>query len=392
MPGPAPPEKKPWTVLAYIVADHKEIPADKDEVAARIDEIAFEEVTNLLWSADRSKVNVAAQIDFSRLSGVFRVIANSNGVEKVRLPEERGAGRADTFTDYIAAVARQCPAEHYLLLIWGHGEGPIGFFSDAHGGDLLPTPDKTLSLPELAGVLEFAASAEGFGQKIDILLGKSCSLATIEAAFELKDGVGLMVCSQAIVPLRAWNYDEIFKALGPDVENTARGLLDALDRQFAEADARMGRQEVPYSILRPALMTRFGPVMKALAAALSAAPAKLLQPPLRDAIAAARRPSCDAALLDLGALCAALALLPEWGSDGPVSRLQAFLASDDRPVLEHRPRDTSFHGISAFYLPPPDLRRFSFGGDVTTFAYRRLGVCAATGWDQVAFTVDGAAV
>jgi hypothetical protein len=287
MPGSARPEKKQWTVLAYIVADHKNVPAEKDDVASRIDEIAFEEVTGLLWSADRAKVNVAVQIDFSRLSGVYRVIANSNGVEKTTLPEEHGAGRVDTFTDYVREVARQCPAEHYLLLIWGHGEGPIGFFSDAHGGDLLPSADKTLSLPELAKVLAFAASAEGFGQKVDILLGKSCSLATIEAAYELTDGVDFMVCSQAIVPLRAWHYDEIFKVLDADVERTARGLLDALDHQFEDADARMGRAEVPYSIIRPSLMPKFGPLMKALVTALSAAPASLLQSPLLDAIDAA---------------------------------------------------------------------------------------------------------
>jgi hypothetical protein len=390
MPGDAAPDKKPWTVLAYIVADNKDRP--DDEVGSRIDDIAHDEVDNLLWAADRSKVNVAVQIDFSHQPGVLRVIANSNGLEKTRLPEDHGAGRVDTFTDFIAAVGRGCPAEHYLLLIWGHGEGPIGFFSDAHGGDLLPAADKTLSLPELAQVLEFAASPQGLGRKIDILLGKSCSLATIEAAYQLKDGVELMVCSQAIVPLRAWTYDEMFKALDDDVPRTALGLLDALDRQFQVADARMGRAEVPYSIIRPSLMTRLGPVMKPLSAALSAAPGSLLQAPIAEAIAAARRPSCDAALLDLGALCTALAALTESGCCGAAAQLQAFLASADRPVIEHRPRDTAFHGISAFYLPPPELRRFSFGGDVTTFEYRKLGVCAATGWDLVAFTVDGATI
>jgi hypothetical protein len=59
-------------------------------------------------------------------------------------------------------------------------------------------------------------------------------------------------------------------------------------------------------------------------------------------------------------------------------------------VLERSPAGTAFHGISAFYLPPPRLRRFSFGSEVTTFDYRKLAVCDLTGWDRVAFAADGA--
>jgi hypothetical protein len=381
---------KPWTILAYIVADHRDKPGD--DVAARIDQIAHEEVENLLWAADRAKVNIAVQIDYSHQPGVLRVIANDDGLERTMLPEDESAGRVETFTDFIRAAAPKCPAERYMLMMWGHGEGPIGFFADAHGGDTLPAADKTLSLPEFAQVLAFAAGPEGFGRKIDILLGKSCSLATIEAAYQLKDDVELMVCSQAIVPLRAWTYSEIFKALDADVERTGRALLDALDRQFHVPDARMGRAEVPFSLVRPSFMTRLAPVLKPLAVALGVQPGDLLKAPLLDAIAAARRPSCDAALLDVGALCDALARVPDSAVAGPAARLLEFLASADRPVLEHRPRDTAFHGISAFYLPPPDLRRFSFGGDVTTFDYRKLGVCEATAWDQVAFAVDAEAI
>jgi hypothetical protein len=205
----------------------------------------------------------------------------------------------------------------------------------------------------------------------------------------MKDHVELMVCSQAIVPMKAWSYDAIFKALEDDVPRTAAGLLDALDRQFQDADARMGRDEVPYSLIKPSQLARLAPLMKTLSVALGARANDLLKPPFLDVIGGARRPSCDAALLDLGALCGALAASPDPALAGPAGEMLAFLASGDGPVVEHRPRATAFHGISAFYLPPPELRRFSFGSQVTTFEYRRLAVCEPTAWDLVAFAVDG---
>ena len=384
---PSTPVRKSWTVLVYVVADHRDIPAD--EVAARIDQIAHDEVDNILWAADLSRVNVAVQVDFSHEPGVLRVIATGRGIERTVLPEQ-DAGRTETFINFIRETAPDCPADHYLFLLWGHGEGPIGFFADAHGDGVLSEGDKTLSLPELETVLAFAASSEGFGQKVDILLGKSCSLATIEAAYQLKDHVELMVCSQAIVPIKAWRYGDIFKALGPDVETTARTLLKALDRQYQLPGATGGRSEVPYSIIKPSRLDGLSAMMQALSQALAQAGVDLQKAPLLDALASARRPISDASLLDLGAFCAQLAKLPSLGSAAAAAEILALLASSESPVLERSPAGTAFHGISAFYLPPPRLRRFSFGSEVTTFDYKKLAVCDSTGWDRVAFAADGA--
>lgn len=383
------PEKKAWTVLAYIVADNRDIPGD--QIAGRIDSIAHDEVDSLLWAADLSRINVAVQVDFSHLAGVLRVIATGRGFERTILPEE-SAGRVDTFTSFIAEVARHCPAERYMVLLWGHGQGPIGFFADAHADGVLNDADRTLSLLELEQVLAFAAGPQGFGQRLDILLGKSCSLATIEAAYQFKDHVDVMVSSQATVPLKAWTYGEIFRALGDDVEVSAKKLLEAVSRQYREAEDRLGRDEVPYSVIRPSQLDRIGGSLKALAASLARDAGALQRAPLSEAIANARRPSSDAALLDLGALCHGLAEVKAFGGVACAKEIVKALRSPaSSPVVAHRPGGSHFHGISAFYLPPPGWRKHSFGSAVTTFEYRKLRVCEAAAWDQVAFAADGLA-
>ena len=380
-------QRKTWTVLAYIVADNRDIPGD--QVAGRIDSIAHDEVDSILWAADLSRVNVAVQVDFSHIAGVLRVIATGEGCERTVLPEE-SAGRVDTFTNFIAKAAKHCPAEHYMVLLWGHGQGPIGFFADAHADGVLSDADRTLSLLELEQVLAFAAGPDGFGQRLDILLGKSCSLATIEAAYQFKDHVDVLVSSQATVPLKAWTYGEIFRALGDDVELSAKKLLDAVSRQYRDPANRLGRDEVPYSVIRPSQLDAVSSSLKALSASLAAHTDALQQPPLSAAIANARRPSSDTALLDIGALCHGLSALKACAAARPAGDVLKALRSPATPVLAHRPASSHFHGISAFFLPPPGRRKFSFGSAVTTFDYRKLRVCEATAWDQVAFAADDA--
>jgi hypothetical protein len=87
-------------------------------------------------------------------------------------------------------------------------------------------------------VLAFASGPRGFKRPIDILVGKSCSLATIEAAYQFKDHVNLLVSSQATVPLKAWTYGEIFRALGDDVDESATRVLNAVARQYRDAANR----------------------------------------------------------------------------------------------------------------------------------------------------------
>jgi hypothetical protein len=381
-------DRKSWTVLAYIVADHRDIPGD--QVAAQIDSIAHDEVDSILWAADLSRINVAVQVDFSHIPGVLRVIANGAGRERTMLPEE-DAGRVDTFTSFIQEAAKHCPAERYMLLLWGHGAGPIGFFADAHLDGTLDDADRTLSLVELEQVLAFASGPDGFGRPVDILLGKSCSLATIEAAYQVKDQVNLLVSSQATVPLKAWTYGQIFRALGDDVDESAMKLLNAVARQYRDPANRLGRAEVPYSVIRPSRIDALGSELKELCAALSPSAAAMQRPPFSDAIAAARRPSSDAALLDLGALCSGLAAMKDFGGASQARDVLRALRSPESPIVSHRPGGSAFHGISAFYLPPPGMRKHSFGSAVTTFDYRKLRVCGATAWDQVAFAVDGQA-
>jgi hypothetical protein len=387
--------KRPWTVLAYIVADHKALLPE--DVPPRIDQIAHMEVDNLLWAADLSSAHVAVQVDYTFEPGILRVIADGDGTEKTVLPEA-GSSRTETFKNFIREVAIACPADRYMLLVWGHGFGPVGYFVDANGNDIAATGDLTLNLPELADVLSFAAGASGFKQPIDLLLVKSCSVATVEGAWEVEPYVKYLVGSQATVPLREWSYGRIFKALEPadyrsssetpllPLEDQAIAVLNAVDHHYQFAVAREGQAEVPYSLLRPSRVKNLKAPMRELVAALSTQ--ELTSAALRESIAKARHvPTVDPAVLDLRSLCESLQGVPSV-SKAAAELLKWLEMSGESPVVTRRPAASAFGGIGIFYMPPIGSRLPSFGNWVTTFDYRALKSSVETSWDKVAFAED----
>jgi hypothetical protein len=97
------------------------------------------------------------------------------------------------------------------------------------------------------------------------------------------------------------------------------------------------------------------------------------------------------ALLDVGALCSGLAAIKDFGGAAHAKEVLRMLrapSSADRGASAWRQRVPRRQRV----LPAAGwMRTHSFGGAVTTFDYKKLRVCGATAWDQVAFAADGAA-
>jgi len=110
-------------------------------------------------------------------------------------------GNPDVLGEFLDWTLDNHPAQHYLLVLWGHFIG-VGF---------APQDDDALLLSEMAGVLKYFK--ERIGRKLDILGGDTCSLAFAEAAFELKDSVEYMVASQLPVQFQGWKYDLLVDAI-----------------------------------------------------------------------------------------------------------------------------------------------------------------------------------
>ena len=133
-------------------------------------------------------------------------------------------GERKTLSTFLTDVVSndEYRAANYCLVLWGHAFG-VAFGRD--DGD-------PLLLPELRGALEDLKKERG--KPLELLGTNACSMSYLEAAFELKDVVSLMVASQITVPFAGWPYNVILNRVGPttDKRTLADTIVDAYATQF----------------------------------------------------------------------------------------------------------------------------------------------------------------
>src|SRR5512134_3494700 len=128
-----------WAVLIYMVADDPQGDELFDQVANReLDQITH----GALAAGESGSLYVAVQVDFRSQPFVWRrIIGKGTWVH----PESNAADPAVLYGFFEWAV-RECPAEHYCLILWGHSAGPFGLFRDDDLGSYVA---QSLTLNEL---------------------------------------------------------------------------------------------------------------------------------------------------------------------------------------------------------------------------------------------------
>jgi hypothetical protein len=372
--------KRAWGVLVYIVGDQDGL---SPEEAADINKVAQKEAQKLVRAArGLDDVYLSVHVDLTGEDGswVYRVPGE-------RQPEKRPEDRASlqNLVDFLEAEKAERPSDHTMVILWGHSGGPLGLFQDPEGGP----GTGTIRLSELGKILPaFRASPQS---PIDILLVKSCYMATLEATWEVERIVDYMICSQARVPMQTWTiWEDVFEQIGKDKApaSVARDILHAVERHYADARKRNDRDEIPFSLLRPGQVLETKPLLNTLF--------RMLWTHRDDAAVVAAvesaRPDSggDKALLDVRQLCVNLVNV------GYPELAHVAVAVDDAlspaVIVENTPATSRYGGIGLFHFPRNALLRAeSFANVVTENVYSALSFAKDTEWVPVAFpslTVD----
>ena len=200
MPGK---DRKRWTVLIYMVADDPQGGEMLDRLAVQ----EMDQITKAALSVNTEDLYVALQVDFRTLPGVWR---RSIGQSTFVRPESNAADPA-TLYGFFDWAAAECPADHYLLIFWGHSRGQFGMFGDSDPFDYTA---QTLTLEELRTAL--AAAKRSLQKPVDVIAFKDCFMANLETAYELSGLADYLLASPGLVPVEGWPYDDMFKALTDD--------------------------------------------------------------------------------------------------------------------------------------------------------------------------------
>lgn len=148
-----------------------------------------------------------------------------NGVMKMPNGHTKEPGPQKSLRSFLEFCADSYPAEHYILFLLGHGVvvGNDVFLFDEHGDE------QTLTLGGLRSVLHNFNKNLNKKGTLEMVSFHSCSVSSVEVAYEIKDVTRYMLASQATTYVGNWPYRQIliriFNSLKPDRQESIEEML-----------------------------------------------------------------------------------------------------------------------------------------------------------------------
>jgi hypothetical protein len=140
----------------------------------------------------------------------------------------------ESFLSAGRAFGEKLQVTHYCLVLWGHNFG-LGFGRD-DGQKLTPQKIKA-ALESQKFSRPGSQPADEKRERLHLLATNSCTMAYIEAAFELRNSVQYMVASQVFMPARGFPYRPIVRSIGAATQPKDLGIifLDEYMTSFANS-------------------------------------------------------------------------------------------------------------------------------------------------------------
>jgi hypothetical protein len=202
-----------WTFMVYMDADNN-LDAFAPYSLGMMEEIGSTESVNVvvLWDS------------FYRPAYMYKVV--QGGIEEVKgfalNGEEANMGDSATLEAFVDCTLREFPAEHYVLVLWDHGNDVSGICWDEN-------PEDHLTHPEVASALS--------GHHIDILATDACLMAMVEVAYEYNQyglDTDYLVGSENYVPVNGYPYNTILEGMNQDPSMSELELAHMITGYFAE--------------------------------------------------------------------------------------------------------------------------------------------------------------
>lgn len=141
-------------------------------------------------------------------------------------PDKRSPREA--LSDFLQFCAREYPAQHYMLFILGHGlvVGNDTFLFDEHAAK------PSLRLKELGQVVDGFNGAKSVGD-LELIAFHSCSMSSIEVAYELEGKARYMLASQGPEFVGSWPYTQILVRVFNDLVRGEKNIEAMVEKIFS---------------------------------------------------------------------------------------------------------------------------------------------------------------
>lgn len=244
-------QPKDWTLMLYFVPDAK------IESGFLNDDIA-----SIARAGARANMNIVLFFDFAaagKPSGYF--ILEKNSFKPLKSLGETNMGSPQNLYDFMKFTMSGYPAAKYALVINAHGSGWESYYGpgsssnplDASQIQISPVVQKTdwsgkgaqrndksiaydddpqdcLTLQEISRAVGEASRNFNGGRKLDLFVTYACLFSMLEAAYELKDVIGILVSSESTVPCGGFDYSSFIAAMAAPSSSAADIAKTAVSR------------------------------------------------------------------------------------------------------------------------------------------------------------------
>lgn len=219
-------EKAKLTLMIYMVGSNLE--TDYGAASRTIDRIAEAAANgpeiNLLMMTGGSKSSLKWNAGKSHIWEV-----RSHRSRTLWNEELMNMGEPETLSFFLNYCAENRPAERYALILWGHGNGPLGF-----GYDELFEMDP-VTMEEFAQAMEKSPFSNE--NKLAWLAYDASFMGNLEVLQAVAPYTEIMIADEFEVPTDGLNYDYLNEAdILPDGEKISRCIIDSYLNAYSQTD------------------------------------------------------------------------------------------------------------------------------------------------------------
>ena len=250
--------KKSWTVMVYMAGDNN------------LDPEGVQDLKEMKQVGSTDKLNIVAQFDRAAGHVARRYYLRKGGIVTGDAVGSLGAvntGDPKCLSDFIRWGIKNYPADHYMLVLWNHGQGwdDTDVYADERHRNLRRlatgpirhalfhspvrrTLEKAESDQATRAILlddnakdfldnlemknVMASTAKLLKRKLDILGMDACLMSMAEVGYQIRDSACYTVGSEQTEPGEGWPYHTVLGALAKNPAMTPRDLSTLIVNKY----------------------------------------------------------------------------------------------------------------------------------------------------------------
>lgn len=268
--GPTAQARKAWTVVVYMSGDDtSDHPIEDSQIndLLELDSVGSTSEVDFLVQMDRgTKLTQKMKRYYSdpNYSGGIRYhMQRDKWVTEAKLGEVN-MGDPQTLYDCLRWAVEEHPAENYALIVNAHGSGVLSWRGVGGTGSSTPgavdfdpftayddTDNDCLTVWEIEKVLQAFQDRLNGGRKLNVLGFDSCLSMMVEALYQFRDSVEVMVGSPSLVPGTGLAYGDFGRWLARNPRANSVELSKVIVKTFIDS-VQSNRDAQVMAAYRPA--------------------------------------------------------------------------------------------------------------------------------------------